>query len=439
MKHRSNLSGKAVYVVDGSRTTFLKAKGIGPFSGSDLAVAAGSALLNRQSFSPSDIDEVIIGSAMPGPDEANIARVIALRLGCGNSVPAFTVMRNCASGMQAIDNAAMQIASGRSSLVLAGGTDAMSHAPLLFNQKMAGWFARWFVAKSVSQRLGLLTQLRPSFLVPVIALLRGLTDPIVGLNMGQTAEKVAYRFNISREQMDAFACESHHRLAQAVVEGRMSEVVPVIDSKGKVYAQDDGVRPDSTTEKLATLKPFFDKKYGMVTAANSSQITDGACLLLLASAAAVKKHGLHVMGRIVDSQWAALDPAQMGLGPVHAATPILERQRLKPSDLDCWEINEAFAAQVLGCLAAWDDAEYCRTQLGLDEAMGSPSLSLVNQEGGAIAAGHPIGASGARIILHALQNLKQNNGKRAMAAICIGGGQGGAVYLERVTEVNEHE
>ncbi len=439
MKHKSNLNGKAVYVVDGSRTPFLKAKGVGPFSASDLAVAAGLPLLNRQPFLPTDIDEVILGSAMPGPDEANIARVVALRLGCGNSVPAFTVMRNCASGMQAIDNAAMQIASGRSDLVLAGGTDAMSHAPLLFNQSMASWLSRWFVAKSVGQRVGLLTQFRPSFLAPVVALLRGLTDPIVGLNMGQTAEKVAYRFNITRERMDAFACESHRRLAQAFADGRMNEVVPLIDSKGRVHEKDDGFRLDSTPEKLATLKPFFDKKYGMVTAANSSQITDGACLLLLASAAAVEKHGLHVMGRIVDSQWAALDPAQMGLGPVHAATPIMQRHQLKPDDFDCWEINEAFAAQVLGCLAAWDDADYCRSQLGLEEAMGSPSLDRLNQEGGAIAAGHPIGASGARIILHVLQNLQHSKGKRGMAAICIGGGQGGAVYLERVTEVKGHE
>lgn len=439
MKQKSNLSGRDVYVVDGSRTPFLKAKGVGPFTGSDLAVAAGMALLNRQPFSPTELDEVIIGSAMPGPDEANIARVIALRLGCGEKVPGFTVMRNCASGMQAIDNAAMQIANGRSELVLAGGTEAMSHAPLLFNQKMASWLANWFAAKGVGQRLGLMTQFRPSYLAPVIALLRGLTDPIVGLNMGQTAEKVAYRFNITREEMDAFASESHHRLELAYVEGHMEEVNPIIDSKGRVYLKDDGIRPDSTVEKLAKLKPFFDKKYGMVTAGNSSQITDGACLLLLASANAVKKHNLPVLGRIVDSQWAALDPSQMGLGPVHAATPIMQRHNLKPADLDCWEINEAFAAQVLGCLAAWDDEDYCRTQLGLKQAMGAPALAKLNMNGGAIAAGHPIGASGARIVLHVLQSLKQHNGTRGMAAICIGGGQGGAMYLEHVTEVKGHE
>ncbi|HHF7347304.1 TPA: acetyl-CoA C-acetyltransferase [Legionella feeleii] len=439
MKQKSNLNGRRVYIVDGSRTPFLKAKGVGPFTGSDLAVAAGMPLLNRQSISPTDLDEVIIGSAMPGPDEANIARVVALRLGCGEKVPAFTVMRNCASGMQALDNAALQIANGRSDLVLAGGTDAMSHAPLLFNQKMASWLANWFAAKSVGQRLGLVTQFRPSYLAPVIALLRGLTDPIVGMNMGQTAEKVAYRFNISREQMDAFASESHQRLAHAFIEGRMDEVVPIIDTKGRVYSQDDGIRPDSTVEKLGKLKPFFDKKYGMVTAGNSSQITDGACLLLLASEDAVKKHKLPVLGCIVDSQWAALDPSQMGLGPVHAAIPIMQRHNLKPADFDCWEINEAFAAQVLGCLAAWDDEDYCRTQLGLKQAMGAPSLAQLNKDGGAIAAGHPIGASGARIVLHVLQSLKHSNGTRGMAAICIGGGQGGAMYLERVTEVKGHE
>lgn len=439
MKQQSNLSGRDVYVIDGSRTPFLKAKGIGPFTGSDLAVAAGMTLLNRQPFSPSDLDEVIIGSAMPGPDEANIARVVALRLGCGDKVPGFTVMRNCASGMQAIDNAAMQIANGRSDLVLAGGTDAMSHAPLLFNQKMAGWLASWFAAKSMTQKMGLITQFRPSYLAPVIALLRGLTDPIVGLNMGQTAEKVAYRFNLTREQMDEFAVQSHLKLEHAYKENRMSEVSPIIDYKGKVYQQDDGIRADSTVDKLAKLKPFFDRKYGMVTPGNSSQITDGACLLLLASADAVKKYGLKVLGKIVDSQWSALDPSQMGLGPVHAVTPILQRHKLKPEDIDCWEINEAFAAQVLGCVAAWNDTEYCKTQLGLTEAIGGPAMERLNREGGAIAAGHPIGASGARIVLHVLKSMEQRNESRGMASICIGGGQGGAMYLERVTEVKGHE
>jgi acetyl-CoA C-acetyltransferase len=439
MKQQTAHPKNDVYIVDGNRTPFLKANGIGPFTAADLAVEAGSVLLNRLPISPADIDELIIGCAIPSPDESNIARIIALRLGCGENVPAYTVMRNCASGMQALDSAAMQIANGRSQLILAGGTDAMSHAPLLFNRKMTAWLVSWMGAKSFRKRIGLLTEFRPAFLAPVIALLRGLTDPVVGLNMGETAEELAFRFQISREEMDFFSCESHKKLAQAYAEKRMNEVTPTIDNKGQLYTQDTGIRPDSTIEKLGTLKPFFDKKYGMVTAGNSSQISDGACLLLLAGAEAIQKHNLPVLGKIVDSQWSALNPSEMGLGPVHAATPIMKRHHLKPNDFDCWEINEAFAAQVLACLAAWNDDEYCKTHFKLKEAMGAPALEKLNQAGGAIAAGHPIGASGARIVLHVLQQLKQNQGHRGMASICIGGGQGGAMYLERVTEVNTHE
>ncbi len=437
-KSKSKLKGKAVYVVDGARTPFLKAKGVGAFSASDLAVSAGEGLLMRQPFSPSDLDHVIIGSAMPSPDEANIARVIALRLGCGHQVPAFTVMRNCASGMQAIDNAALQIASGQSDLVLAGGTDAMSRAPILFNAKMATWFGQWSMTRTMSERFALLPKLRPSFLTPVIALLRGLTDPIVGLNMGQTAEKLAYKFNITREQMDAFAADSHANLLNAYANDEMSEVIPMIDKKGKVHEKDDGARTDSTPEKLGRLRPFFDKKYGMVTAGNSSQITDGACLLLLASADAVKQHNLPVIGRIVDSEWAALDPAEMGLGPVHAVAPICTRQGITPADMDTFEINEAFAAQVLACVAAFDDEAYSKDVLGLSQPLGAPLRERLNPDGGAIAAGHPIGARGARIVLHALHALEKRGGTRGMASICIGGGQGGAMYIERTTEVNDN-
>lgn len=439
MNHSAGLKSRNVYIVDGNRTPFLKASGIGLFTGADLAVAAGQTLLNRLPIAPTDINEVIVGCAIPSPDESNIARVIALRLGCGEKVPGFTVMRNCASGLQAIDSAAIQIASGRSELVLAGGTDAMSHAPLLFNRKMTAWLSRWFVAKTIQQRVGLMTQFRPTYFAPVIALLRGLTDPIVGLNMGETAEQLAYQFKITREQMDEFACNSHLRLAKAYEENRMHEVTPLIDNKGKIYHQDTGIRADSSVEKLATLKPFFDKKYGMVTAGNSSQITDGSCMLLLASGEAVRKYNLPLIGRIVDSQWSALSPTQMGLGPVHAVTPIMQRHNLKPDDFDSFEINEAFAAQILACLAAWNDDEYCQTHFGLDKAIGAPQLDNLNKDGGAIAAGHPIGASGARIVLHVLEDLKQNQGKRGIASICIGGGQGGAMYLERVTEVNKHE
>lgn len=434
MKHKTSLNGRAVYIVDGSRTPFLKARGVGPFNASDLAVATGKSLLLRQPFPSHAIDEVIIGCVMAGPDEVNIAKVIAKRLGCGNKVPAYTVMRNCASGMQAIDSAAQQIASGRSNLILAGGTESMSHAPVLFNEKMADWLGAWSSTKSLSTKLKMLSQLKPNFFTPIIGLLKGLTDPIVGINMGQTAENIAYKFNITREEMDVFANNSNLKTALAYTNNCMDEVVPIIDKNGKIYKEDNGFRPDSTVEKLSKLNPVFDKKYGMVTAGNSSQITDGACLLLLASEDAVNQYKLPIIARIVDTAWSALDPAVMGLGPVYAANTILQRQNMKPNDLDCWEINEAFAAQVIGCLKAFDDTKFCRDELDLKSAIGSPDIEKINIDGGAVAIGHPVGASGARIVLHLAKILERNKWTRGMASICIGGGQGGAMYLERFIE-----
>ena len=423
-----------VYIVDGARTPFLKSRNRpGPFAASDLATDAGRALLLRQRFAPEQLDEVILGCAAPSPDEVNIGRVAALRMGCGRKVPGWTVMRNCASGMQSVDSAIAQIRSGRSQLVLAGGVDALSRAPLLFGDAMVLWLASWYAAKSMGERAKMLAAFRPQYLAPVIGLMKGLTDPYVGLLMGQTAENLAFRFGITRVEMDAFAAESHRKVLAAQKSGHFArELVQLYDRSGKVYAADDGVREDSTPENLAKLRPFFDRKYGNVTAGNSSQITDGAAWLVVASQRAVDEHGLTPRGRIVDSQWAGLDPAQMGLGPVHAATPILARHRLGLNDLDAWEINEAFSAQVLACLRAWESDEYCRTELGLPGAMGTLDPAKLNADGGAIALGHPVGASGARITLHVLETLERTGGRRGMAAICIGGGLGGAMLVERV-------
>ncbi|MBK7424116.1 MAG: acetyl-CoA C-acetyltransferase [Propionivibrio sp.] len=421
-----------VYIVDGARTPFLKARNApGPFSASDLAVQSGRALLMRQSFAPTDLDEVILGCASPSPDEVNIARVVALRMGCGHKVPAWTVMRNCASGMQAIDSAIANLQAGRAQLVLAGGTDALSHAPLLYNKAMVLWFAGMMQARTLGQKIGMFARLRPSALLsPVIGIMKGLTDPMVGLLMGQTAENLAWKFAISRQQMDEFSVRSHHRVVEGRAAGHYGEIVPLVDAKGRVYTEDDGVRLDSSVQGLAKLKPFFDKKYGRVTPGNSSQITDGAAWLILASAAAVEKWKLQPLGMISDSQWAGLDPAQMGLGPVHAATPILQRHGWGLNDIDAWEINEAFAAQVLGCVAAWESDEYCREQLGLAAALGTLPTDRLNVDGGAIALGHPVGASGARIVLHLLHVLRANQSRRGIASICIGGGLGGAMLVE---------
>ena len=430
------MSVRPVYVVDGARTPFLKSKNRpGPFAAGDLAVQAGRALLVRQKFAPQDLDEVILGCAAPSVDEVNIGRVAALRMGCGEKVPGWTVMRNCASGMQALDSGVNNILAGRSHLVLAGGVDALSRAPLLYNDKVVDWFSDMAAAKTGGQRAALFARMPfKALLAPVIGIMKGLTDPMVGLLMGQTAENLAHRFGITREQMDAYSVRSHERVIKAQDAGTLAagggEVEALYDAKGNVFVVDDGVRRDATPQSLAKLKPFFDRKYGNVTPGNSSQITDGAAWVILASQEAVDRHKLSPIGRILDSEWAGLDPAQMGLGPVHAATPILKRNNLGLKDVDYWEINEAFAAQVLGCLAAWKDDEYCREELDLEGALGELDQNRLNVDGGAIALGHPVGASGARIVLHLLKVLKRNNAKRGIASICIGGGLGGAMLVE---------
>jgi acetyl-CoA C-acetyltransferase len=414
-----------VYLVDGLRTPFLKAGNQrGPFTAADLAVFCARGLLQRQSFPLEAIGEVITGCMIPSTDEANISRVIGLRLGLPHSVPAFTVQRNCASGLQAIDSACQDILLGKHQVVLAGGTEAMSHAPLLHQPEFINWLGRWASARNWRQRGRCLTQLRPAMFKPIISLLRGLQDPLVGLSMGQTAEILANRFAITREAMDEFAVESHQRLAAAYQQGFMQEVAPLIDTQGKVYAQDTGLRVDSTVEKLARLKPVFDKPYGSVTAGNSSQVSDGAAFVILASREAVLKYQLPVLAKIVDSEWAGVDPKLMGLGPVAATLPILKRQQKTLQDIECFEINEAFAAQVLACIAYFKEC-----------GAGDMPLTILNKTGGAVAAGHPVGASGARLVLHVAETLKREQTQWGIASLCIGGGQGGAMLLQRVENV----
>jgi len=421
-----------VFVVDGSRTPFLKARtGPGPFTPVDLAVWAGRPLLLRQPFPATAVDEVVLGCVNPHYDEVNPGRVAAMRLGCGNGTPGWTVQRNCGSGMQSVDSACQAIAAGRADLVLAGGTEALSHTPVVLPPDMLDWLGRWRAA-SATGRARLLTELRPGHASFVITLLRGLTDPVCGLNMGQTAEVLAHRFDIRREDADAYALASHQRLERAREAGWLDEVEPMYDAAGEFYDRDTGVRADSNPEDLAKLDAVFEKPYGQVTAGNSSQVTDGAAWLLLASEAACDRWGLQPLARIVDTEWAALSPEVMGLGPVFAATRLLSRAAVGRDDVDLWEINEAFAAQVLACLTAWESDEFCRTYLGRDAAFGTLDRERLNIDGGAIAVGHPVGTSGTRIILHLLKALAREKGRRGVASECIGGGMGGAMLVEAV-------
>ena len=393
----------------------------------------GRPLLLRQPFAPDAFDQVILGCVNVIADEMNPARVAALRLGMGEAMPAFTVQINCGSGMQSIDTAYRTIQAGLSDLILAGGAEALSHAPLIFNRRAVGWFARLAGARDPWSKLVAMLGFRPSFLTPVIGLERGLTDPITDLNMGQTAELVAHLFHITRRQADEYAAESQNRLARAQLGGYLKdEIEPAFARDGTLFDHDDGVRPDSSADALAKLKPAFERPWGKVTPGNSSQITDGASWVILASEDAVKQHNLRPKAVIVDSEWSALDPSVMGLGPVYCSTALMKRHQLSLGDIDLWELNEAFAAQVLGCLAAWEDAEFCRDALGLDGPAGSIDRARLNIDGGAIGAGHPVGASGNRIVLHLVNAMKRLGHKRGIATECIGGGQGGAMLIEAI-------
>ena len=428
------MSDRDVYLIDGARTPFLKVRGRrGPFTPVDLAVQCGRPLLARQPVAPEAYDMVILGCVNVIADEMNPARVAALRLGMGDEMVAFTVQINCGSGMQSLDTAFRYIREGQSDLILAGGTEALSHAPLVLRDEAVDWLSGMQKSSGPLATAQSAIQIRPSHLKPVVGLERGLTDPITDLSMGQTAELLAHHFSITRAMADTYAVESHKRLAAAQEAGVLEdEVLPAFDRAGHVYKNDDGVRPDSSVDKLGELKPVFEKPYGRVTAGNASQVTDGASWCILASADAVKRHKLQPVAKLVDSEWAALNPAVMGLGPVMSVTPLLSRRNLVPGDIDLWEINEAFAAQVLACLAAWQDADFCREVLGLEAPFGTIPRDRLNIHGGAISLGHPVGTSGNRIVLHLANALRRTGKTRGVATECIGGGQGGSMILEAV-------
>ncbi|MDX5330283.1 MAG: acetyl-CoA C-acetyltransferase [Caulobacteraceae bacterium] len=425
---------RPVYLVDGARTPFIKARGApGPFTPVDLAVQCGRPLLLRQPFAPDAFDQVILGCVNVVADEMNPARVAALRLGMGEAMVAFTVQINCGSGMQSIDTAFRYIQQGTADLILAGGAESLSHAPLVLSQDATEWFAKLNSARSPMARAKAALEFRPDFMAPVVGLERGLTDPITDLNMGQTAEVLAQAFDISREAADAYASESQRRSARAQAEGWFrGELEPAFARDGELYDHDDGVRPDSSPDKLAKLKPAFEPPFGKVTAGNSSQITDGATWVVLASEQAVEAHGLTPLAEIIDSRWSALDPRVMGLGPVLCSTQLLRAREMTLADVPLWEINEAFAAQVLACLVAWQDPGFREDVLGLDGDFGQIDRERLNVDGGAIGLGHPVGASGARIVLHLANAMRRLGQPRGIATECIGGGQGGAMLLQAV-------
>ncbi len=416
-----------MFIIAATRTPFCKmGTDFAELTADDLGRAAASALLTETGIDPAELSEVIFGCVAQPAEAANIARIIALRSGVPQHVPAMTVHRNCASGMEAITTAHQRIAAGQGDLFLVGGVESMTHIPLLFPHEAGQHFADLNRAKSSGQKISAAASFNLSDFKPRVGLELGLTDPFTGMIMGDTAELLSREFGISREAQDHFAASSHAK-ALAHREELDAEITPVF-SHGKAITQDNGIRTDSTPEKLATLRPIFDRLTGTVTAGNSSQITDGAVALLVGTEAAAKRLGLEPLGLLAAYAYSGCDPKRMGLGPVHAIARAKQLSGLTPSDADIIEINEAFAAQVLACLASLKDPKTHHLDLPAFDI----SPDQINLRGGSIALGHPVGASGARLVLTALDQLRTSNKKCALATLCVGGGQGAALYLEKL-------
>jgi acetyl-CoA C-acetyltransferase/acetyl-CoA acyltransferase len=430
------MSQPSIVIAAGLRTA--QARAGGRLRGEDaghLGAEVARELLARSALPPGEIDEVVVGCAGPPHDQANVARVIALRAGVPEPVPAYTVARNCASGMEAVTSAVTSIRAGRGDTYLCLGVEVMSSYPMMFGRKMTALFERLSKARSLGARLAAMASFRPSFLAPRIGRMEGLTDPISGLIMGKTAELLARDFDIGREASDVYAVESHRRAQAARDAGRFArEILPVVPLGPKetsALEHDDGIRDGQTLEGMAKLKPFFEKPDGVVTVGNACGITDAACALLITTEDRARALGLSPLARIKDFAWAGLDPARMGLGPVFSTAKLCDATGVRLADIGTIELNEAFAVQVLACAKAFESDAFAREKLGRDRALGTLDLARTNPNGGAIALGHPVGATGARILLTAAHELVAGDHELALATLCIGGGQGGAVLLER--------
>lgn len=421
-----------IAIIDGIRTPFCKmGTYFNDLGAQELGRIATRELIERLNLDVNAVDEVIFGNVCQPADAANIARVISLLSGLPDTVPAFTVHRNCASGIEAAVQAELKIKAGAGSCYLVGGTESMSNVPFLFHKKTQEWFMNLQRSKTLGQKLSNLAKLRMKFFTPIIGLQLGLTDPVCGLNMGQTAEVLAKEFGVTREEQDEFALQSHLRALDAR-ERLREEIVPVIPApKYKNAVQDDnGPREGQTIEALKKLRPYFDRRAGSVTAGNSSQITDGACSLLITTESRAKELGYEPLGYLRASRFSGVEPHRMGIGPAHAIPQVLRKAGMKLSDVQAVEINEAFAAQVLACVRSLESEEFAKTH-GYEGFTGRIDPSILNVNGGAVALGHPVGTTGARLILTMLKHMQRQNLNVGLVSLCIGGGQGAAVILER--------
>ena len=423
-----------IAIIDGLRTPIAKAGGnfkniqaekLGAHIVQELALRVGLPL--------KDYDEIIMGNVSQPGHAANVARVIALEAGFPDSTIAYTVHRNCASGMESITSASSKIIAGDGGLFLCGGVESMSNVPLLYGEKMTELFAALFKAKSISEKLYTLSHFRPRYLKPIVGLMQGLKDPVSGLMMGSTAEILAQDFGIGREEQDSFALESHKKAEAAIKAGVFKEEIsPVVyDTKeGKIMEDDDGVRYGQNMKALGKLRPFFDRKNGTVTAGNSSQISDAAAAVVLMSESKAKKMGLVPLGYLSHFAYAGLEPKRMGMGPAYATAKLFHKSKLSMKDIDLIEMNEAFAVQALANIRAFDSTTYAKEHLNRTKALGAIDESILNVNGGAVALGHPVGMTGTRLVIHTLKELRRRGKNRGLATLCIGGGQGASLILE---------
>jgi acetyl-CoA acetyltransferase family protein len=429
-----NTTDTRIAIVAGARTPMAKAgTALRDVHASELARIAMQEALYRGGFPADKVDEVILGNVVMPADAANLARVSALWAGVPREVPGLTMQRNCASGMEAISEAAIRIRGGMGRIMLAGGSESMSNVPLLLPAETMAPMGQLAKAKNAWQKTKAAVALRPRHFKPIAALELGLTDPTCGMIMGKTAEVLVQEFGISRKEQDEFALASHEKAIAAQKAGRFDEeIVPVYAGKKfDPVTRDNGPRESQTMEALGKLKPIFDRRDGSVTVGNSCQITDGAAAVLVTDAAVTRAHGIEPLGYVRAYAYAGLDPSRMGLGPVFAIDQLLRQSGLSMNDIPLWEINEAFAGQVLACLKAMGSDDYCRKHLGRESALGEIDPAKLNVTGGAIALGHPVGATGARLVLTLLLEMRRRNLDLGIAALCVGGGQGAAILLER--------
>jgi len=425
---------KEVVIIDGLRTPYAKSgTAFKDVSAVELGTAAVKEIVKRTGLDGELIDEVIVGNAGMPADAANIARVIALRAGIPEHVPAYSVQRNCASGMQAAASAYAQIIAGMNQVILVGGVESMSSFPFYLKKKLHDVLTTVRRAKTIGVRAKALLTLRPRDIVPVIGLIEGLTDPVSGLIMGETAEVLVRDFSISRREQDELALESHRRWAAANDAGKFkNEVVPFyVPPKFEAVSEDVGPRRNQTMEALEKLPPYFDKQSGTVTAGNSSPVTDGAAAALIMSAEKAHQLGLRPLGRIRAVAFAGFEPSRMGISPLYATHEVLKLAGMGMKDIELIELNEAFAAQIIAVERASVSKEYFARHLPGEEPLGEFRRDIMNVNGGAIALGHPVGSSGLRIIITLLKEMERRGLSTGLATLCIGGGQGGAMIVER--------